>query len=173
MHEAWPVELKGKQGPKQSSSLPQWACIHATLSNVPTRTDSPIGDSRSLLLTSLGITNLPPNNSCVICGMGPLPCLCHSAEQVILAPRAVNSLSDPIEPLPHPCLVTVTVADLRFLFLLPKITLVAREGAGIPGSLQSGGGESLGGSPPGSPAGCTGTRVAHLRSCTTCQTLAL
>lgn len=41
--------------------------------------------------------------------------------------QGINLFSGPIEPLPHPYLVTVTVADLRFLFLLPKITLVARE----------------------------------------------
>ena len=34
--------------------------------------------------------------------------------------------------------MTVTVADLRFFFLLPKITLVAREGAVILGSVQWG-----------------------------------
>ena len=34
-------------------------------------------------------------------------------------------------------------------------------------------GQALGRCPPGSPAGCTGTRAAHLRSCTTCQTWVL
>ena len=45
-------------------------------------------------------------------------------------------------------LATVTAADLRFLFLLPRMTLWAREGAGILGWVQGGrGGGCAGGRP--------------------------
>lgn len=87
-----PRSSEGNRAPNSPHACLSGPVSMPPLAMYPPRTDSPIGDSRNLLLTSLGITNLPPNNSCIICGMGPLPCHCHSAEQVILAPRAVNSL---------------------------------------------------------------------------------
>lgn len=52
-------------------------------------------------------------------------------------------------------LVTVTAADLRFLFLLPRMTSLAREGAGILGWVQGGRG-----------GGCAGYawEAAHLEA---------
>lgn len=46
-------------------------------------------------------------------------------------------------------LVTVTAADLRFLFLLPRMTSLAREGAGILGWVQGGRGGGCAGGMPG------------------------
>lgn len=154
-----------RQGPQshretRPPNSPQ-ACLRGpeampTLAMYPLSTDTPQGIPEGYCSPFWGLL------ICIFCGVGPLPCS-----------QRVNPLPGPIEPLSHPCLVTVTVAELRCLFLLPKITMVARKEAEIPGSMQSGGGEPLGGSPPGSPAGCTGTRVAHPQSCTTCRTWAL
>lgn len=48
-----------------------------------------------------------------------------------------------------------------------------REGTAILMSVQGRDGKAPGRHPPGSRAGCTGTRVARPRACTTCQTWAL
>lgn len=110
-----------------------WQCAHPGLT-------LPQGIPRELLLTSLGVTNLTPSYSYASVEWALFPVTdTQPAWQVTHAPR-VNPLSGTIEPFPHPCLVTVIVADLSFLFLLPKITLLSREGAGILGNMQSWGG---------------------------------
>lgn len=114
-----------------------WQCAHPGLT-------LPQGIPRELLLTSLGVTNLTPSYSYASVEWALFPVTdTQPAWQVTHAPR-VNPLSGTIEPFPHPCLVTVIVADLSFLFLLPKITLLSREGAGILGNMQSWGGDPAG-----------------------------
>lgn len=153
----------GRGDSLMSSCLPQQA-----LTWLPAQErQSPQGIPRELLLTTLGVTNFHPSYSCGFHGVGSAPCHQHSTWQVSHAPREFLLFQDSVSSPPLPADSHVLTSGFSSCY--PGYSLLARDRLESPRSVQSEGREALG-DPPGSPAGCTGTKAARPRSCTTCQT---